>query len=108
MPIVQLSASARADLEEIYSYIAGDNAGAADKITLEMLEKFRLLAGNSMLGRARHELMVNLRSFSHRRYIIFYFPIDDGIEIFRVLHGSRDIDSLFDETIESLPPALDE
>ena len=108
MPIVQLTTSAQADLEEIHSYIAENDAATADKIIDELFEKFRLLSRNSALGKAQHELIVNLRSFPHRRYIIFYFPIDNGIEIYHVLHGSRDIISLFDELIESLPPALEE
>lgn len=29
------------------------------------------------------------------RYLIFYRPIKDGVEILRVLHGARDIESLF-------------
>lgn len=105
MATVQLSASAHADLAEIHSYIAEGDAATADTITDELFEKFRLLSRNAALGRARHDLLVNLRSFPHRRYLIFYFPTDTGIEIYRVLHGSRDIDSLFDEAIESLPPA---
>ncbi len=108
MATVQLSAFARADLEEIHSYIAEDDVATADKLIDELFEKFRLLARNSALGRTRHELLLNLRSFPHRRYTIFYFPNDNGIEIYRVLHSSRDTDSLFDEAIESLPPALDE
>jgi toxin ParE1/3/4 len=29
------------------------------------------------------------------RYLIFYRPIDDGVEVLRVIHGSRDIQRLF-------------
>lgn len=108
MATVRLSAFARADLEEIHSYIAEDDVATADKLTDELFEKFRLLARNSAPGRMRHELIVNLRSFPHRRYTIFYFPNDNGIEIYRVLHSSRDIDSLFDEATESLPTAIEE
>jgi len=32
-----------------------------------------------------------------RRYLIFYRPIEDGIEIVRVIHSSRDIAALFGE-----------
>ena len=31
------------------------------------------------------------------RHLIFYRPGDDGIEIVRILHGARDIDSVLDE-----------
>jgi toxin ParE1/3/4 len=39
--------------------------------------------------------MPALRSLSVGNYLIFYRPLADGIEIVRVLHGARDIDSLF-------------
>ncbi len=29
------------------------------------------------------------------RYLIFYRPVTDGIEILRVIHGARDIERLF-------------
>jgi toxin ParE1/3/4 len=44
---------------------------------------------------------VNLRSFPAKGYVIFYQPTDDGVEISRVLHGSRDIQSEFDNPIDS-------
>jgi toxin ParE1/3/4 len=28
-------------------------------------------------------------------YLIFYRPIDDGIEVVPILHGARDIDQIF-------------
>jgi plasmid stabilization system protein ParE len=29
-----------------------------------------------------------------RKYLVFYRPITEGIEVTRVLHGARDIDSI--------------
>lgn len=48
------------------------------------------------IGRRRDDLAPGLRSISYANYLIFYRPIDDGIEIVRVLHGSRDLPSQFD------------
>lgn len=36
-----------------------------------------------------------MRSFPVGRYIVFYMPLDDGVVVIRVLHGSRDIDAIF-------------
>ena len=47
------------------------------------------------MGREQNALLVNLRSFVVKNYIIFYQPVEGGIEILRVLHGSRDIESIF-------------
>lgn len=54
-----------------------------------------MLARNPKAGRERPDLAPRLRSFPVARYVLFYRPIDDGVEIVRVLHGSRDIDSIF-------------
>ena len=49
------------------------------------------------MGRARDELAPDLRSFPFGRYVIFYEPIEDGIDVVRVLHSARDIDAVFGE-----------
>ena len=47
------------------------------------------------MGRARDELAPDVRSFPFGRYVIFYMPLDDGIDVVRVLHGARDVDAVF-------------
>jgi toxin ParE1/3/4 len=47
------------------------------------------------MGRRRDELAPGLRSFPAGRYVIFYLPLTDGVDIVRVLHGSRDIETVF-------------
>jgi toxin ParE1/3/4 len=39
--------------------------------------------------------MLNLRSFPVGSYVIFYRPIEEGIEVIRVLHSARDIEDIF-------------
>ena len=41
--------------------------------------------------RLREELMPGLRSFPYARYVVFFMPERDGIEIVRVVHSARDI-----------------
>jgi toxin ParE1/3/4 len=91
----RLTEEARQDLDEIWLYIAEDNPSAADGFLDTLYERFVLLAQQPFLGRARPELAPHLRSFPVGNYVIFYRPIDDGVEIARVLRGSRDIDALF-------------
>ena len=66
-----------------------------------MTGRFDRLLSYPEAGRARHELLANLRSLPVKRYVIFYQPTDDGVEIFRVLHGSRDVQGEFDSLIDS-------
>lgn len=49
------------------------------------------------MGRVRGELAVDLRSFPFGRNVIFYAPVEHGIDVVRVLHSARDIDAVFGE-----------
>ncbi len=95
MPHVTRRPLAEADILEIWDYIADDNPAAADRWVDQLDAQFRLLATQPKIGRARNELAAGVRSFPVARYVVFYVPLDDGIDVVRVLHGARDIDALF-------------
>lgn len=88
------------DLKDICAYIAERNSGAAHRTILEILDKFRILSQNKLLGTSRSDIMAGLRQFPFGSYNIFYFPTETGVEIYRVLHSSRDTIQIFDETID--------
>lgn len=54
-----------------------------------------IVATQPGMGRARAELGTAIRSFPVGQYVIFYEPTPSGIDVVRVLSGSRDIDALF-------------
>lgn len=83
------------DLDDIWLYIAQDNPDNADKLLDEIEEISRKLALFADMGQNRDDLHPGLQSFPVGKYLIFYIPIDGGIEIVRVLHGMMDIDALF-------------
>lgn len=95
MPQVTRRPLAEVDILEIWDYIADDNPAAADRWVDQLDGQFRLLATQPKMGRARDELAPSVRSFPFGRYVVFYVPIDDGIDVVRVLHGARDIDAIF-------------
>jgi toxin ParE1/3/4 len=86
---------AESDLEEIWLYIAQDNPDKADKLLDEIEKSSRKIAQFTNMGRTRDELHLGLRSFPVGKYLIYYLPINGGIEIVRVLHGMRDIATFF-------------
>jgi len=47
------------------------------------------------MGRKRDYLLAGLRSFPVQPHIIFYTKVADSIDIIRILHQSRDINSQF-------------
>ncbi len=86
---------ARSDLAEIWDYIADDSEERADAFIDTIDQKLRALAARPGMGRFRDELVDGLRSFPVGRYVIFYRTLPEAIEIVRVLHGARDLDSFF-------------
>ncbi len=83
------------DLVAIGRYIATENPDAAERFRAAAQQTYELLAGHPRLGRERHfQRRPGLRSFripEFRDYVVFYRPIRDGVEIFRILHGVRDL-----------------
>lgn len=92
------------DLREIWTYLA-ENAGSesANKFLVEIRDKCQTLAEFPESGRLRPELLINLRSFPFKHYNIFYMPLTNGVEVLRIVHGSRDIQQLFDDMIPLEP-----
>ena len=95
MPRVTRRPLAETDILDIWDYIADDSLAAADRWVDRLDEQFRLLAAQPMMGRARDELAPGVRSFPFGRHVVLYVPLDDGIDVVRVLHGARDIDAVF-------------
>jgi toxin ParE1/3/4 len=88
---------ASADLSEVWEFLAEESEERADSFIDRIDAKFRTLATQPLMGRARPELGARIRSLAVPPYVIFYEPLADGVLILRVLHGSRDIASQFDQ-----------
>jgi toxin ParE1/3/4 len=95
MSQLKFSRRSQRDLNEIWDHIAEDDRGAAERFSAAVRQKCRILAENPRLGRARDELRKELRSFTVGKFLIFYPPLSDGVEVVRLLHGARDIESIF-------------
>ena len=92
------------DLQQIWNYLE-EVAGVkfANKFLIEIRDKCLMLTEFPELGRFRHDFILNLRSFPFKKYVIFYMPIDDGIDVLRIIHSSRNIEQIFDEMIQLEP-----
>ena len=95
MRTVRRTAQSRLDYLEIWLYIAERNYDAADKLIATFDQKLALLADFPGVGQARDDLIPGLRSLPVGSYLIFYRPRDDGIDLVRVVHGSRNLRKLF-------------
>jgi toxin ParE1/3/4 len=92
----RLTPEAANDLEEITDFFAASDPQIADRLLDSLQEKCQKLAEMPDVGRSREELAAHLRSSHIGKYIIFYRVETEGVEIIRIIHGSRDIPRLFD------------
>ena len=97
MKILKRTRQAEEDLIEIWCYIASENPVAADRLLDRIDEKCLLLAKSPQMGVLRSDIALNLRYFPVKKYLIFYREIENGIEVVRIVHGSRYLPSLFTE-----------
>lgn len=77
---------------DIWDFIAEDSLDEADRWLDGLDDKLRLWATQPLMGRDRPELLPGLRSLPFGRYVVFYMPVADGLDILRVLHSSRDLE----------------
>jgi len=106
MARIVVSPRADRDLDEQFAYIARDSRHAAVRFLAAAEETFEQLATMPELGarfhvsHSGHSHLAGLRVWQiqgFEKYLIFYCPIEQGVEIVRVLHGARDIAAIFEQ-----------
>lgn len=90
-----LAPSARLDLKKISSYITRFNPDAARRLNEKIKQQCKLLADFPNMGQSCENFGSGLRSFPVEDYLIFYRPIDGGVEVARILNGYQDLETIF-------------
>ena len=83
------------DLEETWFFLAQDDPVAADRWLDTIEAKLSLIADNPLLGAARPDIAPELRYHPVGNYLLLYRSVSGGIEVVRVVHGTRDLLNLF-------------
>jgi toxin ParE1/3/4 len=95
------SKQARKDLAEISAFYGEESLEVELRFIDAARKAFEKLSRNPKMGAVREYLdpkLEGLRMWPIARFtkvLIFYKPVDDGIEVVRVLHSARDIEALF-------------
>jgi len=95
---LRFSTAAKSDLDSIAVYIAerSGSRAVAERFARELRGKCRDLAAASIqMGRPRPELRSDLRSHSHKNYVIFFRYLGGTLEIVNILEGHRDTEAFF-------------
>ena len=94
MPRIERTSRAKTDAVEIWAYIAQDNVTAADDLIDQIESRLARLARMPESAEAVPYIAPDVRCSSVGNYVIYYRPIDDGIQVLRILHGARQPEDL--------------
>lgn len=99
---VVIRPAATRDLDEEAEYLSRSSPQLAERF-LEAAERtFRDIAGMPGLGtpcEVRNSRLQGLRCWplhKFKKHLVFYLPLEDGIEVVRVLRGSRNLPPLLE------------
>lgn len=97
---VLFTEQASEDLWEIWDFLHGEaNVAIADAFLDRINGIAKDLSTFPESGKAYDDLGPDIRGISFKPYTLFYRIRNNRIEVVRVLHGSRDIHALFQETV---------
>ncbi len=101
--VLRRTRQVRDDIIHIYRHIHDHNHGAADKVFDAIERSIRALLDTPGVGRywnspdPRLDRMRVTTVRPYRNYLIFFRAAADRIEVFRVIHGARELQPLVDE-----------
>jgi toxin ParE1/3/4 len=94
-------AQAEDDIESLARFIAQKSPASADRFLNAVHQTFLAILPLPHLGRPWETASPQYQKMrwwpvrGFRSHLIFYRPVSEGIEVLRVVHGSRNLPSLF-------------
>ena len=93
MSVYVLTPRAKADIFDIWSYIADDSEDAADRVEQAIYDACAFVAEASMRGHSRPDLTTHSLRFwtliRYPNYTVVYRPQTVPVQVVAVLHGKR-------------------
>jgi toxin ParE1/3/4 len=92
-------------INEQTDWIIEENPEVALRFVESVESSFALLEKNPEMGRPLRSLSRRLtgvriwRVSDFEKYLIFYRPVEDGIEVLDVIHGSRDLPMILEDLL---------
>lgn len=92
---VRYTPQAKADLSEIFSYVAKDNPAAASRLIARICHHVVALSNNPALGRAGRIAGTRELIIPRYPYIAAYRIHGDAVEVLAIVHTSRSWPEVF-------------
>ncbi|RJP27492.1 MAG: type II toxin-antitoxin system RelE/ParE family toxin [Candidatus Omnitrophota bacterium] len=95
MPIVEWTRSVAKNLDDLFDSIGVQKHSLPSAIMQIIDSKCRLYAEHPEMEVSRPDPASHVRSFPVENYFVIYRPSGKGIQVLLVVHGVRDIPSVF-------------
>ncbi len=84
---------AETDLEDLLFYVAfvDRRPATGDRLYREILDRLAQCAKGILQGHVHHHAPPGWQYIKHKRWLIFFQPHDNGIEVMRIIDGVRDL-----------------
>jgi len=92
---IDRTAASRLDYLEIFLYVGERNLPAAEQLLRDFDAALQRLSDMPGMGPERPDLGKALRSFPVGNYLLIYRTAAPGIQLVRVVHGSRNLRRIF-------------
>lgn len=99
-PNLSFSTLAAVDIKETWEYLSERDEDVAVNFIRSIVKVCGTISHNPSMGRDRSDLILRMRQFPFEKYNIFYFQKEDGVEIYRIVHSSRNTVQVFDEPLD--------
>jgi toxin ParE1/3/4 len=100
MSVVTQRPAARRDVVALAEYIRKDSPRTALRFVRAVHSTYRSVAAQPGMGGPCELAVEGLRVIAvsgFRNHLVYYRPIEDGVEILRVLHAGQDAQRIFGE-----------
>lgn len=108
MNTFSFSEKAIQDIEAICEFYDQTNVNFASELFDKIREKCKLYADFPSMGkmdsifsrnltREQYLFFSKLRSFRVGDYLVFYLPRRDGLDVYRIVYGKKDLITIFEE-----------
>ena len=94
MKPVLIRPSADRDMDEIFAWIAREDAMAAERLVRRIFEAARSLRDFPERGAPHPEIGPDARALLVGRYLVLYRVGPDSVDILRIVHGARELTGL--------------
>ncbi|MBL4885882.1 MAG: type II toxin-antitoxin system RelE/ParE family toxin [Planctomycetaceae bacterium] len=90
MARIEKTSLAESDAIDIWLYISQDDSVAASRMLHKIEGRLQSLANMLLSAEAVPYIAPHVRRSSVGSYVIYYQPIEEGIQVIRILHGARE------------------